>query len=148
LSATFTPDVILSIGEFTFPGRFERQAAPKAVAWLIKRLPLRGTALQARWSGEAAWMPLNISVELDLENGMAHPGPGQVLLYAGGLSEPELLIPYGACAFASRHGQLSGTHVITLSGDDSHLAQIGGLLLTSGAQPLRLELPASDDGDA
>ena len=88
-------------------------------------------------------MPLNIPVDLDLENGMAHPCPGQVLLYAGGLSEPELLIPYGPCAFASRSGQLSGTHVITLSGHDSGLAQIGALLLTSGAQALRLQALAT-----
>lgn len=93
-------------------------------------------------------MPLNIPVDLDLENATAHPRPGQVLLYAGGISEPELLIPYGACAFASRSGQLSGSHVITLSGNDSHLAQIGGLLMTSGAQSLRLEAFASGDGGA
>ena len=94
-------------------------------------------------------MPLNLPVDLDPENATAHPRPGQVLLYAGGLGEPELLIPYGACAFACRNGQLSGSHVITLSGHDSRLAQIGGLLLTSGAQSLRLEVPASSgDGEA
>jgi len=145
-TAAETPELILSIGEFTFAGRFEWQSAPKAVAWLIDRLPLSGSAFHARWSGEAAWMPLNVPVNLDLENGTAYPRPGQVLLYAGGRSEPELLIPYGACAFASRSGQLSGSHVITLSGDDSHLSQIGSALLTFGAQPLRLEALAPSCG--
>ena len=139
MNAASIPEVILTIGELTFPGRFERQTAPKAVAWLIKRLPLQGTALHARWSGEAAWMPLNLAVDVDPENATAYPRPGQLLLYPGGLSEPELLIPYGACVFASRGGQLSGSHVITIIDHDSNLARIGDLLLGSGAQPLRLE---------
>jgi hypothetical protein len=32
----------------------------------------------------------------------SHPAPGQILIHAAGPSEPELLIPYGACALVAR----------------------------------------------
>ena len=58
-----------------------------------------------RWSGESAWIPLG---ELDIglaapENHTSHPAPGEVLLYPGGLSETEILFPYGGvrCSRAS-----------------------------------------------
>jgi hypothetical protein len=36
---------------------------------------------------------------------------GEILLYAGPISEPEMLIPYGPGAFACRAGALAGNHV-------------------------------------
>jgi Protein of unknown function (DUF3830) len=130
--------VALSIGDFRFTGRFEIDAAPESVAWLTARLPLVGAALHARWSGEAAWMPLGQEVKLDHENALSYPHPGQLLLYAGAKSEPELLIPYGYCAFASRAGALAGNHVITLDDDAGSLNLLGQALLHRGAHPLRL----------
>jgi hypothetical protein len=130
--------VELSIGDLRFTGRFETAAAPKSVAWLTARLPLGGMALHARWSGEAAWMPLRQEVQLDYENALSYPHPGQLLLYAGAQSEPELLIPYGYCAFASRAGALAGNHVITLDDEERTLGLLGETLLHHGAQPLRL----------
>ena len=130
--------VQMIVGTLTFTGRFEAQAAPKSVAWLAERLPVDGILLHARWSGEAAWMPLGIELKLDPENATVYPHPGQLLLYAGGESEPELLIPYGACAFASRAGALAGNHVITLEGDTTNLRGLGEALLHHGAQSLRL----------
>jgi len=133
--------VAMSIGDFRFTGRLETDAAPKSVAWLTARLPLVGVALHARWSGEAAWMPLGQEVMLDHENALSYPHPGQMLLYAGAKSEPELLIPYGFCAFASRAGALAGNHVITLDDDECTLSLLGQALLSRGAQPLRLARP-------
>jgi hypothetical protein len=128
----------MSIGDFRFSGRLETDAAPKSVAWLTARLPFVGVALHARWSGEAAWMPLGQEVKLDHENALSYPHPGQMLLYAGAKSEPELLIPYGFCAFASRAGALAGNHVITLDDAECTLSLLGQALLSRGAQPLRL----------
>jgi Protein of unknown function (DUF3830) len=133
-----TRKVRMIVGALSFTGRLEAQAAPKSVAWLAERLPFDGILLHARWSGEAAWMPLGLELNLDPENAMAYPHPGQLLLYAGGESEPELLIPYGACAFASRAGALAGNHVITLEGDTTNLRGLGEMLLHHGAQSLRL----------
>lgn len=130
--------IVLEIGDWRFTGRLEAAAAPKSVAWLSARFPLEGLALHARWSGEAAWMPLEQEVALDEENAVTHPHPGQVLLYAGTESVPELLIPYGLCAFACRVGALAGNHVITLENDFSGLNALGHALIYKGAQPLRL----------
>jgi len=120
-------------------------AAPESVAWLSARLPLEGMALHASWSGEAAWMPLEHDVALDEENAVTHPHPGQILLYAGPKSVPELLIPYGFCVFACRAGGLAGNHVITLEDDFSSLSFLGQALLHKGAQTLRLRVV--DEGD-
>jgi hypothetical protein len=97
-------------------------------------------ALHARWSGEAAWMPLEHDVALEEENAVTHPHPGQILLYAGPKSVSELLIPYGFCAFACRAGSLAGNHVVTLENDPANLSSLGHALLYKGAQPLRLRL--------
>jgi hypothetical protein len=128
----------LTIGDFHFSGRLEAQAAPKSVALLASLLPLERSALHARWSGEAAWVPLGHGLTLAPENATAYPHPGQVLLYAGTHSEPELLLPYGACAFASRAGALAGNHVITLDDDVTRLRDLGETLLWKGAQSLRM----------
>jgi hypothetical protein len=61
------------------------------------------------------------------------------LLYAGARSEPELLIPYGDCAFACRAGALAGNRVLTLEDDPTQLRELGRLLSWDGAQPLTLE---------
>jgi hypothetical protein len=132
--------IALEIGEWRFGGRLELAAAQKSVAWLSAQLPLKGMALHARWSGEAAWMPLEHDVALDEENAVTHPQPGQLLLYAGPKSVPELLIPYGYCVFGCRAGSLAGNHVITLENDFSDLSSLGKALLYKGAQPLRLRL--------
>jgi Protein of unknown function (DUF3830) len=130
--------VRLAIGAVGFTGRLEALAAPKSVAWLAERLPLKGTVMHARWSGEAAWMSLEYRGSLEPENATAYPHPGQLLVYAGDKSEPELLVPYGACAFASRAGALAGNHVVTLEGDLEGLRARAENLLREGAEPLQL----------
>jgi hypothetical protein len=137
--------IALEVGEWRFNGRLEAAAAPKSIAWLSAHLPLEGMALHARWSGEAAWMPLEQDVALDEENAVTHPHPGQILLYAGPQSVPELLIPYGFCVFGCRVGTLAGNHVITLESDLSCLTSLGHALIYDGAQSLRLRL--ADEGE-
>jgi len=90
-------------------------------------------------------MPLEHDVALDEENAVTHPDPGQILLYAGTKSVPELLVPYGFCAFTCRAGGLAGNHVITLDNDSSSLSSLGHTLIYEGAQPLILRL--ADGGE-
>ena len=45
------------IGPFTFTARTE-DAAPKTCEAFLKLLPFRQKIIQARWSGESAWVSL------------------------------------------------------------------------------------------
>lgn len=120
-------------------------AAPRTCAAFLALLPLRTSLLQARWSGESAWVPLG-TADLDLsglgpENPTSHPAPGQLLLYPGGLSETEILFPYGATLFASRVGQLAGNHFATVTAGREHLAEVGRRVLWRGAQEVTFQAP-------
>ena len=100
-------------------------------------LPLKTKLIQARWSGEAAWIPFG-DLELDLghENHTSYPAPGHLLLYPGGLSETEILFPYGATVFASKMGQLAGNHFATIFEGNEWLGELGNLVLWKGAQEI------------
>ena len=63
--------------------------------------------------------------------------PGEIALYPGGVSETELLFPYGYCCFASKAGQLAANHFATLVEGQENLRELGRLTLWEGAQPIR-----------
>ena len=130
----------ISVGDLVFVARLERARAPATVAALLRLLPLSGSLLQARWSGEAAWMPLgSLDVGVGAENDTQRPGPGQILLHPAGISETEILIPYGEAAFASKAGPLRGNHVMTIVEGGEQLSELGRRVLWLGAQPIVLE---------
>jgi hypothetical protein len=126
----------ITAGELEFAARLEDSRAPQTVAALRELLPLEGKLVQARWSGEAAWVPLGWELDLGLgpENATAYPAPGELLLYPGGLSEVEILFPYGATSFASKMGQLAGNHFATVEGGREQLTDLGQAILWRGAQ--------------
>ncbi|MEM6496189.1 MAG: DUF3830 family protein, partial [Pseudomonadota bacterium] len=68
-----------------------------------------------------------------------YPSPGQIILYPGGVSETEILLSYGNVSFASKAGQLSGNHFITLTDGLDQLATLGKVTLWEGAQDVRIE---------
>ena len=74
------------------------------------------------------------------ENATVYPAAGQLLLYPGGVSEPELLFPYGHCAFGSKAGLLAGNHFATLIDGHENLAELGRLTLWQGAQEISFRL--------
>ncbi len=130
----------ITAGPLAFVARLEEQAAPRTCAALRAILPLEARLVQARWSGEAAWVPLgDRRIGVDFENHTSHPAPGELLLYPGGISEMEILFPYGATVFASRVGQLAGNHFATVVEGRERLAELGRLVLWEGAQDFRLE---------
>ena len=130
----------ISVGDLVFVARLERERAPATVAALLRLLPLSGSLLQARWSGEAAWMPLgSLDVGVGAENDSQHPAPGEILLHPMGISETEILIPYGATIFASKAGALRGNHVMTIVEGGEQLSELGRRVLWLGAQPIVLE---------
>lgn len=103
-------------------------------------LPLATRIIQARWSGEACWIPLGeMDLDLGYENHTTFPAPGQLLMYPGGISETEILFPYGATMFASKVGQLAGNHFATIDGGVEQLAALGHKVLWEGAQDITFE---------
>jgi len=131
----------IEVGDLVFQARLERERAPRTVAALLRLLPLEGSLLQARWSGESAWMPLGeLETGVGPENVTGSPDPGQILLYPHGVSETELLFPYGQTAFASKFGPLEGNHVLTIVDGADRLAELGRRVLWEGVQPTRLSV--------
>jgi hypothetical protein len=133
----------INVGEIRFLARLEIEHAPKTCAKFRSMLPLKATIIQARWSGESAWVPFgNLNLDIGFENPTSHPAPGQLLLYPGGLSETEILFPYGATVFASKVGQLAGNYFATIYEGIERLAELGQLVLWKGAQEITFtELP-------
>jgi hypothetical protein len=129
----------ITVGGFSFRARLEEEAAPRTVAALRGFLPLESKLVQARWSGEAAWVPMGFDVDLGLgpENANSYPRAGELLLYPGGLSEVEILFPYGATCFASKMGQLAGNHFATVLDGQEQLGELGRRVLWEGAQDIR-----------
>lgn len=73
------------------------------------------------------------------ENHTSHPAPGHLLLYPGGISETEILFPYGPTLFASKAGQLAGNHFLTILDGREHFRELGRLLVWEGAQDILFE---------
>ncbi len=130
-------DVEIKVGNLRFVARLETEAAPKTCHAFQNMLPLEAQLIQARWSGEAAWIPFGeLDLGLGYENHTSHPAPGQLLLYPGGISETEILFPYGASVFGSKMGQLAGNHFATIYDGNDRLKDLGELVLWRGAQEI------------
>jgi len=120
-----------------FTARLETHLAPRSCEKFRSLLPLKTNLIQARWSGEAAWIPFgDMQLDVGYENHTSHPAPGHLLLYPGGISETEILFPYGATLFASRMGQLAGNHFATIYEGTERLKELGDLVLWKGAQEI------------
>ena len=127
----------IAAGDLRFAARLEEGLAPATVAALRRLLPLESRVIHARWSGEATWIPFGeLDVGIGPENATAYPSPGELLLYPGGVSETELLFPYGHCAFASKAGRLAGNHFATVVEGLELLPELGRRCLWEGAQPI------------
>jgi hypothetical protein len=132
-------DVEIKVGNLRFVARLETDLAPKTCHAFQGMLPLEGQLIQARWSGEAAWIPFGeLELGLGYENHTSFPAPGQLLLYPGGISETEILFPYGATMFGSRMGQLAGNHFATIYDGNDRLKDLGELVLWRGAQEISI----------
>jgi len=128
------------VADLRFLAKLESEKAPKTSARFRAMLPLKAKILQARWSGEAAWIPFgDLNLDLGFENHTSYPAPGQLLLYPGGISETEILFPYGSTMFASKAGQLAGNHFATIYEGIDQLVALGQLVVWQGAQDVTFE---------
>jgi len=124
----------------------EEADAPKTCEAFSKLLPFHNKIIQARWSGEAAWIPLgDFQIGVGYENHTSYPASGQILLYPGGYSETEILFPYGSTSFASKLGQLAGNHFLTIVSGNEQLWELGRLVLWEGAQDIVFEKMEGDE---
>ena len=132
----------LEIGAARFSATLRRDLAPHSCECLVSLLPYRGIVMHARWSGEALWSPLAGAWPagrcLAPESATCEPKAGELLLYAGELSEPELLLAYGTVRFASKAGSLRGNPVLTIDDPLAALAELGRGVLRKGATNLEI----------
>ena len=130
----------ITVGSLQFIARLEQADAPQTCAAFRRLLPFHSKLIQARWSGESAWIPLgDLDLGVGYEHHTSHPAPGDILLYPGGISETEILFPYGATLFASKMGQLAGNHFLTVVEGREQLRELGRLVLWEGAQDILFE---------
>jgi hypothetical protein len=145
------PKLRMAIGGEIFHARLRYDLAPRSCDRLVRLLPYHGELVHAQWSGQSCWSPLSScwppGEVLPPENAIACPSPGEVLLFGGDLSEPELLIAYGPSRFASIAGPLAGNPVLTIEDRLARLIELGRQILWRGAVDLRIEQHAvpSDD---
>jgi hypothetical protein len=138
MSNSSFPTVAVEIGSIRLKARLEVGLAPETCRAFLRLLPLEGFLLQARWSGESGWVPLgDLETGVGVENATSTPEPGQLLLYPKGVSETEILFPYGLTVFASKHGRLEGNHFLTIVEGMEHLGEIGRRVVWEGAQRIR-----------
>jgi hypothetical protein len=140
VNAATTKYLNIVIGGEIFPARWETELAPNTCRAFKTLLPYRQKIIHARWSGEACWVPLG---EFDLGVGPEHatsrPLPGQLLFYPKGISETEILIPYGAARFSSVAGELAGNPFLTITENLARLAVIGRDILWNGSRGISFE---------
>jgi len=130
----------ITAGPYTFAARLEHHSTPLTCAAFRKLLPFRQKIIHARWSGEACWIPLGgFQLGVGPENPVGDPSPGQILFYPGGLSETEILFPYGISRFACKDGPLTGNPFLTVMENAERLADLGRLVLWEGAQEIVFE---------
>lgn len=138
-------NLAIQVANLEFEADLEWGNCPNTCTALVAMLPYRARLVQARWSGEAAWIPMgDVRLGLGPENATSYPAPGELLLYPGGVSEMEMLFPYGPTCFASRAGQLAGNHFATVRASRERLAELGRRVLYEGAQNIVITIPKGE----
>jgi hypothetical protein len=137
-------DLTIRVGDLHFSARWETDA-PRTIEAIRALLPLDARLIHCRWSGESTWIPFgDLRPGVDYENHTSHPGPGQLSMYPGGISECEIFFPYGACTTSSKVGQLAANHFASIVEDEGwreRLREVGRRCLWDGAQEISIREP-------
>lgn len=120
-----------------FAARVEWSLSPVTCREFCAILPFRATLVQARWSGEAAWIPLaDFDLKVPQESVTGNPDVGEILFHPADHSECEILVPYGNAVFRSKHGPLVGNRFLTIVEGKHQLEKVGELVLWHGKQDI------------
>ena len=129
--------VRITIADMQFIARLEWSLSPLTCRSFCAILPFRAKLLQARWSGEAAWIPLaQLDLRVPQETVIGTPAAGQILFHPADHSECEILVPYGRSVFRCQDGDLVGNHFLTMVEGTQQLAKVGQLVLWHGNQDI------------
>ncbi|MEP7242106.1 MAG: DUF3830 family protein [Gammaproteobacteria bacterium] len=135
--------VRITVGDQVFTAHWERELSRQTCAAFEAILPFAQKIIHARWSGQACWIPLgNFDLGVEPENPVSHPQPGQLLFYPAGISETEILLPYGAARFSSVAGDLAGNRILTITEGLDRLATLGEQILWHGSRDILFEAVA------
>jgi hypothetical protein len=130
----------ITAGPYEFVAQWEREKSPETCEAFERLLPYCQRIIHVRWSGESCWIPLgDFDLGVGFEDATSYPAPGEILLYPGGYSETEILLPYGGTHFASKLGQLAGNHFLTVTEGRENLRPLGEMTLWEGAQDIVFE---------
>jgi hypothetical protein len=130
----------ITVGPFAYTAKMEEGDAPQTCAAFMMLLPYKQKIIHCRWTGESCWVPLgDFDLGVGFENHTSHPSRGDILFYPGGISETEILFPYGSACFSSKVGQLAGNHFLTVVDGHEQLKEMGRLVLWEGAQDIAFE---------
>jgi hypothetical protein len=129
--------VRIVIADLQFTARLEWLLSPITCRKFCAILPLRAKLLQARWSGEAAWIPLaDLDLGIGNESVTDTPEVGEILFHPANHSECEILIPYGRSIFRCKDGAIVGNRFLTIVEGKQQLAKVGELVLWHGNQDI------------
>ena len=127
----------ITIADMQFTARVEWSLSPKTCREVCAILPFRSKLVQARWSGEAAWIPLkDFDLKVPQESVTGNPGVGEILFHPADHSECEILLPYGTSVFRCKAGPLVGNRFLTIVEGKQQLAKVGELVLWHGNQDI------------
>lgn len=129
--------VRITIADMQFTARLEHILSPMTCKAFCAALPFHAKLIQARWSGEAGWIPLpGFDLGVEREGATGSPDVGHILFHPADHCECEILIPYGKSAFRCKDGALVGNHFLTIVEGKEQLSKLGELILWHGSQEI------------
>jgi len=71
----------ITVADLRLLARLEEERAPATVAAFRRLLPLESKLIQARWSGQSAWIPFgDLDLGIGFEDPTSYPAPGELLI--------------------------------------------------------------------
>lgn len=136
----------IRIGKRVFTANLLGKEAPNTCKVIQGILPIKGEAMQVRWSGEAMYVALPLEkwdFTLEPENLTIYGCRGDVLLFSD-LDAPrgykEFIIVYGKAHLRSRAGALRSNLFAEITENLSELRIIGEDLVRKGVQGISIKM--------